>query len=83
MAEPLPTFRYYPDPVSDATLVASDARCSACGHARSWIATSILYSADKPDDARFCPWCIADGSAVSRFGGTFNELALGATAVGT
>jgi uncharacterized protein CbrC (UPF0167 family) len=79
MAEPLPTFRYYPDPVSDGTLVASDAVCSACGRARSWIATSLLYSAAVPDDARFCPWCIADGSAVSRFGGTFNQLALGAT----
>jgi uncharacterized protein CbrC (UPF0167 family) len=80
MSEPLPSFRYYPDPVSDGTLEASDATCSACGRARGWIATSILYSADKPDDARFCPWCIADGSAVSRFGGTFNELSADATA---
>jgi uncharacterized protein len=75
MAEPLPTFRYYPDPVSDATLERSDAACAACGRARSWIATSILYSAAKPDDAQFCPWCIADGTAVALFGGRFNELA--------
>jgi uncharacterized protein len=41
---------------------------------RGWISDALLYSASKPDDAYFCPWCIADGTAVRLFGGSFNEL---------
>jgi uncharacterized protein CbrC (UPF0167 family) len=47
------------------------------GDAIGWLATSLLYSEDT-DEERFCPWCIADGTAVARFGGTFNELDAGA-----
>ncbi|MBE2314969.1 CbrC family protein [Solirubrobacter sp. CPCC 204708] len=74
MSESLPEFRFYPDPVSDGTLERATAVCGACERARGWIATSLLYAADVPEDARFCPWCIADGSAAARF----NEIEAGA-----
>jgi uncharacterized protein CbrC (UPF0167 family) len=37
-----------------------------------------VFAADDMIDGPFCPWCIADGTAVARFGGTFNELEPGA-----
>jgi uncharacterized protein CbrC (UPF0167 family) len=73
----LPAFRLYSDPVGDGRFVRSDAVCAGCDRSRRWIAMCLLYSADVPDDARFCPWCIADGSAVARFGGTFNDAGVG------
>jgi uncharacterized protein CbrC (UPF0167 family) len=32
-----------------------------------------------PDDAEFCPWCIAGGRAHRRFGARFNDVELGAS----
>lgn len=74
MNEPLPVFAYYPGAAQDGRVHESDARCTACDRRRGWISDALLYSASKPDDAYFCPWCIADGAAVRRFGGSFNEL---------
>jgi len=79
VTEPLPSFRYYADPASDGTFQRSNETCAGCGRHRGWIAESLLHSADVPDDARFCPWCIADGTAVRRYGGAFNELDEGAS----
>jgi hypothetical protein len=71
-----PVFRHYADPIGDGTIERSDAVCVSCERARGWIATSHLYTAQDVED-RFCPWCIADGTAAARFDGTFNELAGG------
>jgi len=76
--DPLPTFRYYPDPLADQTIEPSQIECAACGRTRGCIVTSTAYGADVPDDARFCPWCIADGSAHRLYGVTFNEVEAGA-----
>jgi uncharacterized protein len=70
MNEPLPTFRYHPDPVATGSVKASDAECVCCGRARGAIYTSSVYSTEELDD-RICPWCIADGSAAEKFGATF------------
>ncbi len=72
--EPLPTFRYYRDPVSDGTIEESPAECSACGRSRGFVITSTAYGIDVPNDAQFCPWCVADGRAHQRYGVTFNEV---------
>lgn len=69
-----PEFFYYPDAVADGRVQRSEAACTACGRSRGWISEAVLYTASELDDPVFCPWCIADGTAVSRFGGTFNEL---------
>jgi uncharacterized protein len=81
--EPLPSFRYYRDPIGDGTIEASGDACARCGRARGFLVTSLLYSATVTDDLRFCPWCVADGSAAAEFDGTFNSVALGASAEAT
>jgi uncharacterized protein CbrC (UPF0167 family) len=77
-SEPPPAFPYYRDPVADGTIERSTEECAACGRARGFIVTTLAYGEDVPADARFCPWCIADGTAHQRFGATFNEVDLGA-----
>ena len=76
--EPLPTFRYYRDPISDESIEASDARCAACGRQRGFIVTSTVYGASVPEGAEFCPWCVADGSVERKFDAHFNQVAPGA-----
>jgi uncharacterized protein CbrC (UPF0167 family) len=77
---PLPSFRYYQAPIEDGTIEESGDKCARCGRERGFIVKSLLYSATLPDDARFCPWCVADGSAAAEFDGTFNQVAPGASA---
>ena len=79
MTESPPHFTYYPDAIADGRVHRSDKVCAACRRARGWISDALLYSATKPDDAYFCPWCIADGTAVRLFPGSFNELEDGDT----
>ena len=74
MTDSLPNFAYYPDATADGRVHRSDKECAACRRARNWISDALLYSASKPEGAYFCPWCIADGTAVGLFGGSFNEL---------
>jgi uncharacterized protein CbrC (UPF0167 family) len=73
-----PTFTYYEDPLGDGTLERSNAECSACGRRRGFIATCHASGAKVPSEARFCPWCIADGTAHARFGARFNSVDVGA-----
>ena len=74
VAAALPSFAYYEDPYSDGTIERSDVECAGCGQRRGWISTCVAYGADVPDDARFCPWCIADGTAHATFGAFFNDV---------
>ncbi|WP_405877871.1 CbrC family protein [Streptomyces sp. NBC_00005] len=37
-----------------------------------WIYTATFYTAQEVS-GRFCPWCIADGSAAERFAGEFMD----------
>lgn len=73
-SESVPRFRFYADPVGDGQITESSEACASCGRSRGWISNAALYSDTVPDDAMFCPWCIADGSAAARFDGSFNEL---------
>jgi uncharacterized protein CbrC (UPF0167 family) len=74
-----PDFAYYPDAIADGRVHETDKECAACNRARGWISDALLYSATKPGDTCFCPWCIADGAAVRLFGGSFNEVDDGVT----
>jgi len=69
--EPLPTFRYHPDPVATGSIERSDATCAACGRARGWRYTGLVYCPDEVDHV--CPWCIADGSAAARLDANFAD----------
>jgi uncharacterized protein CbrC (UPF0167 family) len=73
VANPLPTFRYHPDPVGTGSVIASDAACACCGVHRGFIYTGPVYAVDELDDA-LCPWCIADGSAAARFDASFTDV---------
>lgn len=76
MTEPLPTFRFHPDPVQSGAVEASTATCSVCARARGFVYTGPCYVEDD-FDAVLCPWCIADGSAFQRFAVTFAEVSPG------
>jgi uncharacterized protein len=55
MSQPLPAFRYHPDPLATGAVEASDETCASCNQARGYI-----YRAHSGD---VCPWCIASGEA--------------------
>jgi uncharacterized protein len=70
MSDPLPVFRYHPDPLASGSVVPSDLECRCCGRARGHIYTGPVYAEEELNEA-LCPWCIADGSAAERFDATF------------
>ena len=72
MAEALPTFRYHPDPVATGSVEASEAACPCCERARGFAYVGPVYAEDEVEG--LCPWCIADGSAASRFGAELTEV---------
>ncbi|MFJ9673062.1 CbrC family protein [Streptomyces sp. NPDC101221] len=65
MSADLPFFRYHPDPLASGSIRASAESCACCGRSTGWIYTATFYSAQEVS-GRFCPWCIADGSAAQR-----------------
>lgn len=79
MTEPLPAFRFHPDPVHSGSVERSPATCRVCARARGFVYTGPTYG-DVDLTGAACPWCIADGSAHARFGVTFHELELPADA---
>jgi uncharacterized protein len=75
MAEPLPPFRCYPDPVATGVVKAEpDIPCLSCNRIRGYIYTGPVHT-QKPFilEYHLCPWCIFDGSAARRFGAMFND----------
>lgn len=74
--EPLPTFRFHPDPVQSGAVVASTETCAVCNRARGYVYVGPCYVEDD-FDATLCPWCIADGGACRRFAVTFAEVSPG------
>jgi uncharacterized protein CbrC (UPF0167 family) len=74
MDEPLPSFRYHPDPLSTGSFKPdADTPCLSCNRLRGYIYTGSVWTEKNFIlDDHLCPWCIADGSAARRFGATFN-----------
>ncbi|MEV0241999.1 CbrC family protein [Streptomyces sp. NPDC050674] len=68
----LPFFRYHPDPLASGSIRAAAETCACCERDRGWIYTATFYTAQDVS-GRFCPWCIADGSAAARFTGEFAD----------
>jgi len=66
-----PRFRYHPDPLATGAITLSDAVCACCGRARGFVYNGAPYSRQRDLGNRVCPWCIADGSAASRYKATF------------
>ncbi|MET9725469.1 CbrC family protein [Streptomyces zaomyceticus] len=72
MSASLPFFRYHPDPVASGSIREAAEICACCQRDRGWIYTATFYTAHEVG-GRFCPWCIADGSAAERFAGEFAD----------
>jgi len=73
--EPLPHFRYHPDPVATGMLVArEDFICPVCHRSRAYayVGPYISDNCGFENGEEICPWCIADGSAARTLNATFN-----------
>src|SRR5687768_7235725 len=64
--QPLPSFRYHPDPLTSGSVVLSAEACRCCKEPRGHIYAGPTYAEDDLENA-LCPWCIADGSAHRKF----------------
>jgi uncharacterized protein CbrC (UPF0167 family) len=60
------------DPVASGSIREAAEACACCERERGWIYTATFYTA-REVNGRFCPWCIADGSAAERFEGEFAD----------
>jgi uncharacterized protein CbrC (UPF0167 family) len=72
VAEPLPVFRYHPDPVATGSVAESDAICERCGLARGYAYAGPTYAIDEIET--LCPWCLADGSAAAMYDAAFTTV---------
>ena len=70
--EPLPTFRYHPEPLVTGSIRASRAVCRCCSRARGYIYAGPVYCEDELREA-LCPWCIASGVAAEQFDAVFSD----------
>ena len=68
--QPMPDFRYHPDPLGTGSILPSLAVCRRCGRSRGYIYTGPVYAIEELENA-FCPWCVADGSAAEQFEAEF------------
>jgi uncharacterized protein CbrC (UPF0167 family) len=72
--EPLPHFRYHPDPIATGTMAArEDFVCPVCRRSRAYAYVGP-YSSDNygfENGEEICPWCIADGSAAQTLNAWF------------
>lgn len=71
-SEPLPVFRYHPDPIASGSVISSDIECVCCGKKRGYIYVGPVYSEEEYEDC-ICPWCIADGSAYATLDASFHD----------
>ena len=60
-----PKFKYFPNPVEEGSIEASDKKCDCCGESRGYIYTGNMYARNRPEV--LCPWCIYDGSAAKKY----------------
>jgi uncharacterized protein len=72
----LPHFPYHPDPIVTGSVERSETECLACGEARGFIYTGPVYATNELVEV-ICPWCIADGTAATRFDAEFTDVGWG------
>jgi len=71
----LPAFKYHRSPIQSGSVEESDKQCQCCGKVRGYIYAGPAYSEQDLDES-ICPWCIADGTAHSKFDATFIDEAV-------
>ncbi|KEA52124.1 hypothetical protein DT73_14585 [Mangrovibacter sp. MFB070] len=68
----LPLFKYHPNPLKTGVFKQDKSvTCSSCLQPTNVYYTTPFYS--REDVEFLCPWCIADGSAALKFGGSFQD----------
>jgi uncharacterized protein len=72
MSEPLPEFKYHPEPLRTGSLEARPFTCACCGRRREYVYVAPVYC-ERDLHESLCPWCIADGSAAAKFGASFAD----------
>ncbi len=73
-SEPLPAFRYHPDPVGTGAVVPrAGFVCPVCGRPRDHAYVGPYATPDLhfENGDELCPWCIADGSAAREWKASF------------
>ena len=78
VSEPLPVFKYHPDPVATGSIAADpDMPCLGCNRIRGYIYKGPVYTEKNFIlDDHLCPWCLADGTANKLFAATFNDIGM-------
>lgn len=72
MTEPLPTFRFHPDPLATGSCEVRPVDCLACEQERPVTYVGPVFAVEELDE-ELCPWCIADGTAARLFGASFTD----------
>jgi len=68
----LPYFRYHPDPIASRAIEQKAGRCICCNKQVDYLYVASRYST-RDGGGNLCPWCIADGSAHSKYGIEFSD----------
>jgi len=72
MADILPNFEYFPDPLKNGCIVEKQSSCLCCNQTRAFMYVGPIYSTGYIEEV--CPWCIADGKAASKWSASFNDV---------
>lgn len=72
MTEPLPFFKYHPNPIETGNIKESEETCLCCNDRRGYIYQASIYT-EQDIEGSVCPWCIADGSAAEKFDAEFSD----------
>lgn len=67
-----PAFRLYPSAYTEGEFQPTTDGCTGCHRQRGWLYTGDVDAGGDTDGLRFCPWCVADGTAAA-LGVTFNH----------
>jgi uncharacterized protein CbrC (UPF0167 family) len=72
--ETLPFFKYNADPIKLGVIKQELTICPSCGKKRDYVYNGPFYSVEEVEG--ICPWCVADGSAATKFNGEFQDIML-------
>lgn len=78
MAEGLPDFPYYADPLADGCFEQKDITCEVCRQQREWAYVGVMYAEEEPENV--CPWCVSNARAAAKYEGTFQDVHFSETA---
>lgn len=70
----LPEFNYFTPSALQGVVKASDEVCDCCGRRRGFVYTGPFYHPSQRPGPGICPHCIKDGSAASKYEGSYNDI---------